>query len=162
MNNSVDRGGGNGLMRDALGALGLYYLADNILSCLVAAIVAPVFLLCFGGFIFYQLRADQKEDELRATAKTEEVLTSASDLIQRESRTLGRLLYEDEGNQRLRHSHDDGWRNPVTYEVVDTTTYVIRSNGKDSRRNTSDDMTLQRKLAMPSEPKDTDDDADNR
>ena len=140
-----------GFFRDALGALGLYYLADNIFGCLVAVIVVPIFLICFIGLIAYDYWTEWKEDEERAIAKTEEVLTKASDLIQRDARAIGRPLYQDEGNSRLRHSHDDGWRNPVTYELIDDGSFLIRSNGKDGRRNTDDDMTLQRRFEISKE-----------
>ena len=129
-----------------LGLLGLYVLVDNFVGCLIAGIVAPIF---FGGlfaFLYWHNQNEKAEIELRATGRTEAVLTKASDTIQQETRRLGRLPFEDEGNARLRHSHEDGWRNPVTYEVTGKTSYLIRSTGSDQRRNTEDDLTLKREV----------------
>lgn len=131
-----------------LGLLGLYFLADNIIGCLIAAVVAPIFFACLFGFLYWHHQNEAAEDEQRAIGKTETVLTKASDTIQQEARRLGRMPYEDEGNARLRHSHDDGWRNPVTYEVTGETSYLIRSTGNDQRRNTEDDMTLKKEIIL--------------
>ena len=135
-----------------LGLLGLYFLADNIIGCLIAAVVAPIFFACLFGFLYWHHQNEAAEDEQRATGKTETVLTKAADTIQQEARRLGRMPYEDEGNARLRHSYDDGWRIPVTYEVTGETTYLIRSTGRDQRRNTEDDMTLKKKIVFQSDP----------
>jgi len=131
-----------------LGLLGLYFLADNIIGCLIAAVVAPIFFACLFGFLYWHHQNEAAEDEQRAFGKTETVLTKASDTIQQEARRLGRMPYEDEGNARLRHSHDDSWRYPVTYEVTGETSYRIRSTGSDQRRNTEDDMTLKKEIVL--------------
>jgi len=131
-----------------LGALGLYFLVDNIIGCLIAGIVAPIFFACLFGFLYWHNQNEKAEDEKRAIGKTEAVLTKASDTIQQEARRVGRLPYEDEGNARLRHSHDDGWRNPVTFEITGDTSYLIRSTGSDQRRNTDDDLTLKKEVVL--------------
>jgi hypothetical protein len=131
-----------------LSLLGLYFLADNIIGCLIAAIVAPIFFGGLFGFLYWRHQNERAEDEKRAIGKTEAALTKASDTIQQETRRLGRMPYEDEGNARLRHSHDDGWRNPVTYEVTGETSYLIRSTGSDRRRNTEDDLTVKKIVVL--------------
>lgn len=144
-----------------LGALGLYFIADNIadrfLGCLIGCIFVPLFVAGIGGFIWYSKWDDRKDAEIRSAAETDEVLQRAANRIQAEGRRLGRLPFDDEGNA-LFTSFQDGWRTRVIYERIDDQSFQIRSSGSDRKRDTDDDVTLKKRVTtaeLQPEPKST-------
>ncbi len=122
---------------------------SRITGCIVAVVVAPIAIICLFGLIAFILWMNFSHVDNRRAAKSDEAMLRAIEIIQREARTLNRLPYEDEGNSRLRgNSCRDGWGNMLTYEAQDEKTFIIRSTGKDGRRNTEDDLVEQRTIRL--------------